>query len=281
MPGARSTFTMGASRPERSLPELPPWAVAKLPPPAIARGRAVLEVLAVAGTLYALIYGGAALVGGSEKRFEHPLLSVATSLTLMVLLVALFSVRDPKWKQSLSVERRSVTEWVGFGFVAFFATYGVNIVLGVGYFVITKLSGGDVNAIAQSKAQWTSQLADIPLPAMLLLAALAGFWEELVFRGFILGRLRAAFSLEEPLRRDLSAVLITSLIFGFGHGYQGPFGLAQTSLVGVVLGLVTLWRGSLWPALFAHFLVDAFGLVMIKVFKPMLEKALKGELPTG
>jgi membrane protease YdiL (CAAX protease family) len=237
----------------------------------------VLEVLAVAGTLYAIIYGGAA-AAGYAKRFENPLLSVAVSTVLMVLFVTLFSMRDKSWRQSLSVERRSWKEWLGFGVAGFFATYGINIVLGLSYFVISKVTGGNPNSLAQSKAEWTTQLADVPLWAMLLLAALAGFWEELVFRGFILGRLRAAFAMEEPLRRDLTAVLLTSLIFGFGHGYQGPFGLAQTSIVGMVLGLLTLWRGSIWPALVAHVGIDAFGLVMIKVLKPTLEKVLKGEL---
>ena len=249
-----------------------------LPPPELSPGKAIAQVVVVVGVLYGIIYGGAALEGYG-KRFEHPVASVGLSAVLMVLLVALFSRRDPKWRQSLSMDPKPVTEWLLFGAVGFAASYGANIVLGMGYLIFSKVTGGDPMALAHSKAQWTSMLADIPLPAMLALAAMAGIWEEIVFRGFVLGRVRAALHLDTPMQRDVSALMITSIAFGFGHGYQGGFGLIQTTLAGVVLGWLTLWRRSLWPAMVTHVGIDAFGLIAIKLLKPMLEKVAKGELP--
>ena len=52
--------------------------------------------------------------------------------------------------------------------------------------------------------------------------------------------------------RDAVAVALCGICFGAGHGYQGALGLMQTTTAGIVLGAVTVWRGSLWPAIGAH-----------------------------
>jgi membrane protease YdiL (CAAX protease family) len=117
--------------------------------------------------------------------------------------------------------------------------------------------------------------AELPARVILALAVFAAMWEEIVFRGFLLGRLRAAMPKRDSrgaaLCRDALAVLLTALVFATGHGYQGVLGLVQTAVAGVALGALTIWRKSLWPAIGAHLLIDAFGLVMLKALKPMLD----------
>ena len=44
--------------------------------------------------------------------------------------------------------------------------------------------------------------------------------------------------------------------------------------VGGVLGLITVFRRRLWPAIGAHMAIDAFGLLAIRVLKPLLERLL-------
>ncbi|HEX7629191.1 MAG TPA: CPBP family intramembrane glutamic endopeptidase, partial [Candidatus Methylomirabilis sp.] len=98
--------------------------------------------------------------------------------------------------------------------------------------------------------------------------------EETVFRGFILGRLRASIPVQDTpgatLCRDALAVVITALCFGAGHGYQGGLGLLQTTVAGVGLGALVVWRKSLWPAIGAHFAIDAFGLFVLKALQSLL-----------
>ncbi len=196
----------------------------------------------------------------------------------MLLLVMLFSGRDPKWRSSLALESRGPYDWVLYGMAGFFGAYGVNIVLGLSYYVLLKLAGSHPENLASSKAKWASELSTLPLWVMIALAALAGFWEEIVFRGFVLGRARAWFSAftADPLKRDVFAVVLSSALFGLGHGYQGGFGLFQTATVGAVFSTLTLWRRSLWPAVCAHVAIDSFGLIMLRVLKPTLEKLLHG-----
>jgi len=128
-----------------------------------------------------------------------------------------------------------------------------------------------------SKAEWMDKLSTLPVAVILPLAIFVGIWEELAFRGFLLGRVRAA--LPQRPWRDGAAVAVTAVLFSLGHGYQGPLGLLQTGMVGLVLGALTVWRGSLWPAVIAHAGIDGFGLFAIRVLKPLLQKAAHGELP--
>jgi membrane protease YdiL (CAAX protease family) len=104
------------------------------------------------------------------------------------------------------------------------------------------------------------------------IALLVLFWEETVFRGFLLGRLRASIPVAgprgAPCRRDALAVVVAALCFGAGHGYQGVLGIVQTTSAGLVLGTLAVWRQSLWPCIGAHLAIDAFGLVALKALRP-------------
>ena len=77
------------------------------------------------------------------------------------------------------------------------------------------------------------------------LAVTAGVCEELLYRGFLLWYLGHWLG-------PAPSLAVASLVFGIGHSYQGPRGVAVTALVGVVLGLVYLAAGSLLPAMLLH-----------------------------
>ena len=85
------------------------------------------------------------------------------------------------------------------------------------------------------------------------LSLLAGFGEEVVFRGFLLAVLIPA--LGDPW----TALLASSLAFGVLHVYQGPFGILRTATLGGLLGASVVLDGTLWPAIVVHALVDLVG----------------------
>lgn len=85
------------------------------------------------------------------------------------------------------------------------------------------------------------------------LSLAAGFGEEIAFRGYAL----AAFTL--VLGWDWGAAVFTSALFGLLHAYQGPIGMARTTLLGFVLAASLLLSGSLWPAIAAHVALDLLG----------------------
>lgn len=77
----------------------------------------------------------------------------------------------------------------------------------------------------------------------------AGFWEELAYRAFLLFYLSA-------LLGEGWAVLLSSLIFGLTHGYQGWRGIIGTALAGALLAAVYLATGSLLLVMWMHATYD-------------------------
>jgi membrane protease YdiL (CAAX protease family) len=82
-----------------------------------------------------------------------------------------------------------------------------------------------------------------------LVSLSAGICEELLYRGYLLWYLSRWLDV-------IPAVAVSSVIFGVGHAYQGAKGILQTGLVGVVMALIYLSSGSLWPAIAVHAIID-------------------------
>ena len=77
----------------------------------------------------------------------------------------------------------------------------------------------------------------------------AGICEEVLYRGFLLVTL-------ESLVGIWPAVVLSSLIFGLGHAYQGLTGIVKTGCVGLILALLTVFSGSLFIAMALHTVLD-------------------------
>lgn len=88
-----------------------------------------------------------------------------------------------------------------------------------------------------------------------------GIYEELTARGFLLTRCRTA------LDGVWAPVLLSSMLFGLGHAYQGWIGMAQTTLIGTVLAVNTVRWGTLWPAILAHALLNTFSVATLAEVK--------------
>jgi membrane protease YdiL (CAAX protease family) len=100
--------------------------------------------------------------------------------------------------------------------------------------------------------------------AQLLLAAIlvvvVAVAEESIFRGYLILRLKAITG------SDGRAVLVSALIFALGHGYEGAVGVISVTLMGLMLGWIYLWRGSLIAVTVIHFLQDFIGIVVLPYF---------------
>jgi membrane protease YdiL (CAAX protease family) len=85
-----------------------------------------------------------------------------------------------------------------------------------------------------------------------LVSVTAGVWEELLYRGFLMGFL-------EPRAGLVAALVFSSAIFGLGHMYQGWRGVLNTALVGLAFALLYALTKSLWWLMLAHALIDMNG----------------------
>jgi len=108
--------------------------------------------------------------------------------------------------------------------------------------------------LAQLRGQADDLLAIAPrTPAeSRLFAALsctAGICEELLYRGLLLAVMGAAVGL-------WPAVLLSTLVFGLGHAYQGGVGILKTAAVGLALALLAVGGGTLFLPMLVHAVID-------------------------
>jgi CAAX protease family protein len=80
--------------------------------------------------------------------------------------------------------------------------------------------------------------------------------EETIFRGYLMLRFMAVTG------RASTAVILSSIVFSLGHGYEGLAGTVTVFVLGVVLALVYLWRNSLVTSIIIHFLTDFSSIVL-------------------
>src|SRR5262245_6925660 len=106
------------------------------------------------------------------------------------------------------------------------------------------------NVIESGASDWRQALA-----GLLIVWTFASFGEELSYRGYLLTRAADMFG-----RSNLAywvAMIVVSLLFGFGHYYKGPSGVLDSTYSGFVLGGVLLLSGrNLWTSILAHGIAD-------------------------
>jgi hypothetical protein len=65
-------------------------------------------------------------------------------------------------------------------------------------------------------------------------------------------------------RAWIAAIVVSSVVFGLLHMYQGLSGMIATGLTGLVLGWLYLATGrNLWAPIIAHGVMDTSGFLMI------------------
>ncbi|MDD5655674.1 MAG: type II CAAX endopeptidase family protein [Elusimicrobia bacterium] len=95
-----------------------------------------------------------------------------------------------------------------------------------------------------------------------LLVTVVAIAEETIFRGYLILRFQKAGG------RTGAAVLLSSLVFSLGHGYEGAAGMVSVFGLGVVFALVYLWRRSLIAPIVMHFLTDFNSIVLVALLAP-------------
>lgn len=88
----------------------------------------------------------------------------------------------------------------------------------------------------------------------------AAFGEELAFRIVLMRGI--AFSLGDSRTAFAIALIVQAVVFGLVHTYQGPAGILNTGINGLIFGGLTLAaRGSIWPAAIAHGSSNTIGIL--------------------
>ncbi len=90
---------------------------------------------------------------------------------------------------------------------------------------------------------------------------IGGFFEELIFRGYLLNRLTGLMG-DTKLSLFL-AIIIQAVIFGLFHLYQGAGGVMSTTVIAILTGIFYAAYRNLWMTIIAHGLLDTLGFLAI------------------
>ena len=97
----------------------------------------------------------------------------------------------------------------------------------------------------------------LELALWMVVCASAGICEEFMFRGYLLRQVLQWSS------SNAVAVVVTAILFGGMHLYEGTAAAIQIGALGAWFGVMAIRRGSLRQVAIAHFLQDAIaGLVL-------------------
>jgi uncharacterized protein len=135
--------------------------------------------------------------------------------------------------------------------IAFIAVCGIGLMSGLGYLIKAVDNPAVANMFPRSGVETVLYLS---------LSLIAGFCEEVIFRGYLL-RQFAALS-----RSTGGGIVLQGIMFGVGHGYQGWKNMLLISVYGTLFGLLAQWRRSLRPGMVAHFLQSGVGGIVNSYF---------------
>lgn len=217
-------------------------------------GVALLDIVAalVLFLLAAVLVGSVAGIVPAPMR--APVVVFLQGGLLIVVVAILLARRGQSWRHIGLIAPRVAD--VPRGILAFAACLGLNMVLVYG---LHSVSPEIVEAHSERLGIIARQLTSgVSLAGLLVMLAFVGIYEELFARGFLLQRCRVV------LGGTWLPVLVSSLLFGLGHVYQGWLGVAQTMMIGIVLAVLTLRWGTLWPAIIAHALLDIVSVFLMR-----------------
>jgi membrane protease YdiL (CAAX protease family) len=142
----------------------------------------------------------------------------------------------------------------GFWFVSAMVLVGAKIVLGLSSLDVGHATEQAKKAVGSITPRTLAELA-----VFLLLTLFAGFVEETIFRGYLQKQIGAITG------NVYAGLVVSAIVFGAAHGYQGTRYMILIAIYGVMFGLLVLWRKSLRPGMMAHAWQDALSGVTIYV----------------
>jgi len=190
------------------------------------------------------------------SRLRGALLATLVRDVALLLLLAALVVADGQGPRHLGLERPHLGEELRAGVPALVGLMLAHFVVSVLVVLGALAVGGDVlGAELGARTEVVDTLVE-RLVLTLPVVVVASVTEEIAFRGFMLPRLRVIAGGWAP------ALLLGALSFGLGHLYEGTLATVQTAGIGLVLGVIFLWRRRLPACIVAHVGFNALALLL-------------------
>lgn len=209
-------------------------------------------VIILAIPLYCLWEGNKtelAVVSGEQSKLEaYASTMVLLWLPTLYLVIGLYSEQISTVEISL-VWVGSTNNWLGaLGVLALTGYFALNLIM-------TK-NAKETHPTLEAQLEHVAWLMPrSPKELMCFTCGVslsAGICEELLFRGFL-------WFLMTPFLGFWPALLVSSLLFGLAHAYQGGVHVLRTGVMGIILGVISWLTGTIWIAIAVHALVNIYG----------------------
>lgn len=135
------------------------------------------------------------------------------------------------------------------------------LVLGAAAKLMHLDEGGKMEAMRKSLG-FLAPGSRLELAVWFCTSTTAGFCEEIIFRGYLQRQFAAIFG-----NSMLVGVLLSAMVFGASHGYEGGARMALIALYGLMFGLLAWWRKSLRPGMIAHAWHDALSGAVLRMMR--------------
>lgn len=176
------------------------------------------------------------------KIFQMPLLSISNALLVGLILFLLYNDLKDLFKLD------KATLKICFSWSLLAIVFG-----GIGY--IWELYERSVHGGASGESALVSTLGGVT-PALLFIAVFPAIFEEILFRGVMMTRFEKMFN------RSISLAMV-SMIFAIIH--QNIHSLLWLFCMGLFLGFLRNKSESIFPGMFAHFLLNGT-LILLNYF---------------
>jgi len=121
---------------------------------------------------------------------------------------------------------------------------------------ITKLPH-DVSAVEGVRGSWKSRLG-----GLVMVWIVVALIEEGLYRGFLMTEM--VHLTGTGIVGLVISLVLSSVVFGLSHSYQGRSGTWSTGIIGSLLGLIFILSGfNLWLAIFTHGFIDTISLILM------------------
>lgn len=189
--------------------------------------------------------------GRSGPRVGDYLLTIGLELFLLFFTWVGLKLRERRLRELIGGKWSSPEDFlIDIGIAAGFWVVSVAVLYGLAY-VLGQTNPAQVNDMKQRLGGLLPQ-SGLEVTVFVLLSVIAGLVEEIIFRGYLQQQIGILAG------NIYVGLVVSALIFGAGHGYEGVRNMIRIFVFGALFGLLALWRKSLRPGMMAHAFQDGF-----------------------
>jgi len=244
----------------------------------ISRLEAIIELFVVLAMLFGpsavrmLIENGDPESTAYQQMGLWVYLHVAATGVFALLLVWFILHKDGQSFRSIGLHGRALAAEFLVALGTLVTIYGALFVTMIIWMVVSRFWPQAAETTIKERLALAELFPELPVGALVVFCLFVGFYEELLFRGFVLGRLKVVFG-NWP-----AAVLASGAIFACGHLYEGTFAIAQIFVMSLILAVVYVWRRSVVGIGLAHAAFNAISLLVMYNFD-YLQQLFRDYLP--